>query len=122
MTPATLVTGVTARSREAAIADALGGFAADAPIGLILEGLPDASGALADVADNPLRSVARIAPGCPCCIGNLTMRVTLNRMLRHPPAHLFISLATSAHLEQVRQFLTDAPYDKHLTLLPDLAA
>jgi hypothetical protein len=44
------------------------------------------------------------------------MQVTLNRLLRHPPARLYISVADATHLDAIRDFLTQPPYDKLLTL------
>lgn len=117
MTQVTLVTGSSYTAREAAIAAALRpGVSAFA----ILEGLPEGK------ADSPLQQalppqhVLRIAPGCPCCTGSLTMRVTLNRMLRHAPQHLFIGLADTGHLQQFRDFLRTDPYSRLLTLTEDL--
>jgi G3E family GTPase len=109
----TLVIGAHAGMREAAIAALI-----DPKLntGLILEGLPDGTDRLADFANTANIHIARIAPGCLCCTGNLTMRVTLNRMLRHRPERLYISLATSTHLSQIQQFLSQAPYDGLLTL------
>jgi G3E family GTPase len=118
VTLTTLVTGSTAAKREAAIAALLEPQLSTA---LILEGLPDgAAGSLGDSAHSAPRLVSRIAPGCLCCTGNLTMRVTLNRMLRKRPDRLFIALANSEHLEQIRVFLSQAPYDSLLQLTADL--
>lgn len=117
MTLTTLVTGARACAREAAIAAAIDPLLATA---LILEGLPDGSARLDVFTDLPSIQFARIAPGCLCCIGNLSMRVTLNRMLRQRPARLYISLAASAHLDQLRRFLAQPPYDAWLTLTADL--
>jgi len=64
----------------------------------------------------------RIAPGCICCTGNLTMKVTLNRILRQHPQQLYLSLADSRHLPQIRQFLQQEPYDKWLGLTKELTA
>ena len=113
----TLVTGATAAAREAVIAAALEPGAETA---LILEGLPDGSPILDDTAS--YLHIARIAPGCVCCTGNLTMRVTLNRLVRRRPVRLYIGLATSLHLEQIRQFLTQPPYANLLQLTKDLHA
>lgn len=115
----TLVTGASAGVREAAIAAALepGKTAA-----LILEGLPDASVMLAALAESSIVQIARIAPGCPCCSGNLTLRVTLNRMLRQQPERLYIGLSSSSHLDHIRAFLSQPPYGELLTLTPDLQA
>ncbi|MGV3656246.1 MAG: GTPase [Noviherbaspirillum sp.] len=112
MTPTILVTGKDAAAREAAIAATLD---PGSPTAVILEGLPaPASGP--HLLPSPQLRIARIAPGCPCCSGNLTMRVTLNRILRHPPDRLYIGLASSAHLHEVRGFLESAPYDRHIRL------
>ena len=116
MTLATLVVGADAQQREAAIIDALDCAQATA---LILEGLPSGCSPLDTIAG--LR-IARIAPGCLCCSGNLTMRVTLNRILRQRPQRLFISLATAEHLDGIRRFLTNTPYDDLLQLTKDLHA
>jgi G3E family GTPase len=119
LTLTTLVTGPTAAAREAAIANTL---EPGIDTAIILEGLPDGRTPLAAHADVSGLHIARIAPGCMCCTGNLTMRVTLNRVLRHPPVRLYIALATSEHLERIREFLTCAPYDKLLQLTKDLQA
>ena len=136
-----LVTGSTAAAREGAIAallaapfDAASASSASsasvsgpaspasrlpAPAipfdAVILEGL--------GVAATPLEShpglqVMRIAPGCLCCDGNLVLRVTLNRLLRQRPRRLFIGLASSEHLDQLRSWLAASPYDQLLALEP----
>lgn len=120
--PTWLVTGPRAGQREAAIAAHL---APDQPSVIILEGLSDGSSALvfedgAGPAVHPV--VHRIAPGCLHCSGNLILRVTLNRVLRQAPARLYISLATSTHLEQLRTWLSEPPYGELLSLQPDLSA
>jgi hypothetical protein len=117
VTLTTLVSGAGASLREAAIAAAIDTAQTTA---LILEGLPDGTTTLESLSAPGMVHIARIAPGCPCCIGNLTMRVTLNRMLRHSPARLYISLATDAHLEQIRHFLQQPPYDGLLVLTADM--
>ncbi len=108
MTPTFVVTGPSARVREAAIAARFG--AGDAAI---LEGLPDGK------PDAPLdgrQRLHRIAPGCLCCTGNLVLRVTLNRLLRQPPAQLFIALADPTHLTTLHAMLAGPPYDGLLAL------
>jgi hypothetical protein len=124
MTLTTLVSGRAASAREAAIWSALqqelardGAHQATA---LILEGLAD--GKLATAELPPELEIKRIAPGCFCCIGNLTLRVTLNRLLRKAPARLFISIADDTHLQQIHDFLSQPPYDAYLSLTPDLVA
>jgi hypothetical protein len=124
---ATLVTGASARAREAAIAAELANLAqsqqnpaASGPPAVILEGLAPGASPLDDLA--PDLSPARIAPGCLCCTGNLVLRVTLNRLLRKHPGRLFIGVARSEHLDQLRSWLQAEPYDQLLRLTPDLKA
>ena len=121
LTPLTLVSGGHASLREAAIARALPPQQSTA---VILEGLADGNSILADLAEHTSPPAAlqllRIAPGCLCCSGNLVLRVTLNRLLRHPPAHLFLSLADATHIEQLRSWLAASPYDAWLALEPEL--
>ncbi|MYM31049.1 GTPase [Duganella sp. CY15W] len=123
--PTWLVTGPRAGAREAAIAAHL---PKDGLSVIILEGLSDGGAALAfDPEDGPfpfdsLPQVLRIAPGCLHCSGNLILRVTLNRVLRRPPARLYISLASAEHLEQLRSWLSEAPYGALLNLQDNIAA
>jgi hypothetical protein len=113
-----LVTGPSAAAREAAIAGAISpATPRDDAVAIILEGLPDGSPFL-EPSDQIL--ISRIAPGCLCCAGNLVMRVTLNRLLRQRPARLYIGVAGTAHLDQLRSWLSSAPYDQLLALTPDL--
>jgi hypothetical protein len=142
-----LVTGPTAAAREAAIAALLAApfdaasaspasvssLAADgvtspasrlpAPAipfdAVILEGLGVAATPL---ETGPGLQVMRIAPGCLCCDGNLVLRVTLNRLLRQRPRRLFIGLASSEHLDQLRSWLAAPPYDQLLALEPTVHA
>ncbi|MFL6718637.1 MAG: GTPase [Burkholderiaceae bacterium] len=117
MTNVTLVTGSSYAAREAAIAAALRpGMSAFA----ILEGLPNGKPGSPLEQALPSQRILRIAPGCPCCTGSLTMRVTLNRVLRHAPQHLFIGLADTSHLQQFRDFLRTDSYSRLLTLTEDL--
>ncbi|RJF97467.1 GTPase [Noviherbaspirillum saxi] len=117
MTLTTLVVGGTAASREAAIAPLLDPHLETA---LLLEGLPDGLSSLDATMQFPQLQISRIAPGCLCCTGNLTMRVTLNRLLRKKPLRLYIGIATSTHLETLRLFLAQPPYDSLLQLTSDL--
>jgi hypothetical protein len=120
--PTTLVTGASAQERETAIAALLaatplssdGAFSA-----VILEGL--AAGSSPIPASSSVRLV-RLAVGCPCCAGNLVLRVTLNRLLRQGPERLFIGLASGEHLDQLRSWLQEAPYDQLLALEPVVRA
>ena len=114
MIPTTLVAGADAGARERAIAAALDGALHAAAI---LEGLP-ASDTLLETRAG--LDVSRIAAGCPCCQGNLVLRVTLNRVLQKRPDRLFIALASLQHLAALRDFLASAPYSRMLALTQDL--
>ena len=119
----TLVTGASARAREAAIAASLSDLHdlhEGATQAIILEGLASGTSPLDDLPAGS--SVARIAPGCLCCTGNLVLRVTLNRLLRRRPSRIFIGVADSEHLDQLRSWLHSAPYDQLLRLTSDLNA
>jgi hypothetical protein len=117
MTVLSLVLGGSADDRERAIA-------ADLPPGLvcaaIIEGLPSGAAPLNEISPEVSLEVIRVAPGCPCCTGNLTMRVTLNRVLRRSPARLYLSLSDASHREQVLLFLQAPQYLDLLAIGPDL--
>lgn len=119
--PTTLVTGRRALDRETSIAARLAATPAPcaAGVAVIIEGLADPNSPLADATSAQL---LRIAPGCLCCAGNVVLRVTLNRLLRRPPAQLFISLADATHVGQLRAMLSAPPYDTLLSLCDDVAA
>jgi hypothetical protein len=112
-----LVTGATAGARERLIAAQLAADPAAASCAVLLEGLPDGHTIL---VPSPALLIERIAPGCLCCTGNLVLRVTLNRLLRRRPDRLYIGLATTEHLDQLRSWLQNPPYDQLLELTPDL--
>jgi hypothetical protein len=119
----TLVTGASARAREAAIAASLSDLHdlhEGATQAIILEGLASGTSPLDDLPAGS--AVARIAPGCLCCTGNLVLRVTLNRLLRRRPSRIFIGVADSEHLDQLRSWLQSEPYDQLLRLTSDLNA
>jgi G3E family GTPase len=116
----TLVTGPSARAREAAIAAHRSDMHDEGAQAIILEGLASGVSPLDDLA--PDQSLARIAPGCLCCTGNLVLRVTLNRLLRRRPRRIFIGVAGSEHLDQLRSWLRSEPYDQLLWLTSDLKA
>ncbi|MFZ6771789.1 GTPase [Undibacterium sp. SXout7W] len=130
--PLTLVSGGSYQQREAAIHDAIqrsstasdttSSFISDnanasaavihaAIHAVILEGLPDGKMIL---SESPQLSLQRIAPGCFCCIGNLPMRVSLNRALRQPVQRIYLGVASSAHLDAIRSALLASPYDQLL--------
>ena len=113
---ASLVIGPTAGAREQLVAARLAS-GAPACVAVLLEGLPDGSNIL---LPSPILLIERIAPGCLCCTGNLVLRVTLNRLLRRRPERIYIGLASTGHLDQLRSWLRQAPYDQLLELTPDL--
>ena len=112
---ATLVPGATLAAREALIAASL--FSGQR-CAVILEGLPDGSTIL---SSSSTLNVHRVAPACLCCTGNLILRVTLNRILRLRPERLFVGVASVDHLDQLRSWLRDPPYDQLLEMTPDLS-
>lgn len=120
-TAVTLVTGSTAAAREAAIASHLHQLPLSdgASCAVLLEGLPDGQ---AGIIPSETLVLQRIAPSCLCCTGNLVLRVSLNRMLRGRPERLYIGVATTDHLDQLRSWLRGQPYDQLLELTPDLDA
>jgi G3E family GTPase len=87
---------------------------------VVIEGLASGISPLDSLPEHIL--FARIAPGCLCCAGNLVLRVTLNRLLRQRPERLFIGVARSEHLDQLRSWLQAEPYDQLLRLTPDLVS
>ncbi len=109
----TLVSGGSYAQREAAIAASLLKLRDDETIAVVLEGLPDGNNVL---SEGIFLRVHRIAPGCMCCIGNLAMRVTLNRIFRLSPNYLFVSLSGAEHLERVILFLQQPAYVNLLQL------
>ncbi|NML63234.1 GTP-binding protein [Massilia sp. RP-1-19] len=116
--PATLVTGASAAAREAGIQASLARAGQGGSAAVILEGLPDPRSILTPSSS---LEVHRVAPGCVCCSGNLVLRVTLNRVLRRRPERLYIGLASTEHLDQLRSWLQQPPYDQLLELTPDLS-
>jgi hypothetical protein len=46
----------------------------------------------------------------------------LNRLLRQRPRRIFIGVADSEHLDQLRSWLQSEPYDQLLRLTSDLKA
>jgi len=117
MTKATLVYGGNAGQRENRIASDRNPQHRTA---VIAEGLPASDSPLENLTTELPIELFRIAPGCPCCIGNLTMRVTLNRILKRAPGQLYISLASNMHLDAIRHFLQDPQYQSRLTFTTDL--
>jgi hypothetical protein len=120
LTLVTLVTGNSAASREAAIVRR---FDPKVSSAFILEGLSSGSGALEALAEQAGFPLVRVAPACMCCIGNLTLRVHLNRLLRqHRPSSITIAVASAEHIGQLRAFLESEPYRDMLSLAPNIQA
>lgn len=121
MTLTSLVMGGRAKDREAVI---FSNIDRKIKTSIILEGLPDGHSELDILAShsqsNPFLTISRIAPGCMCCVSNMIMRVHLNRILRTKPVRLYISVANSAHIEQLRFFLRQTPYDGLISLTDDI--
>lgn len=112
----TLVHGGSQQNREHVIAT----LTATNGAGVIIEGLPDGTGRLEALANSGQLQLQRIAPGCPCCLGNLTVRVTLNRMLRQNLPQIYLGISDPAHLPAIRTFLQEAQYRDHLVLGPEV--
>ncbi|BBB64288.1 hypothetical protein UNDYM_0035 [Undibacterium sp. YM2] len=116
-----LIHGASYTQREAAIAASLArlpGNSADNNAAtdknvVILEGLPDGQDIL---QATELMHISRIAPGCFCCIGNLSLRVTLNRALRQKPANIYLGIASDAHLDKLLLTLQDPTYTNLLEI------
>lgn len=96
-----MATATVAVAGSAAIADWLVRTAGE-PRAALVEGLAPAAGLPEDLAVTPL------APGCPCCLGQVPMRVALVRLLRRDrPQHVLLVLAGEAHLARARALLAD---------------
>ena len=69
--------------------------------------------ALAECGFVPLKApddvpLARLAPGCVCCVGQVPLRVALTRTVRaHRPDDVLLLLATAEHLPRARALLAD---------------
>lgn len=111
-----LIAGGSYCEREAWIATAvlqMDILQAPSKYGVLLEGLP--SGQMPLQTDHQL-VIERIAPGCFCCIGQLVMRVTLNRMIRQKFDSLFIAINDPEHLANLQSLLASPAYSSHLIL------
>lgn len=113
MTLLSLVFGGSHAAREQAIASATEpGIRSVA----IIEGMPTGDASLQTLPDSFRPEIFRIASGCPCCSGNLTLRVTLNRALRQRPDRLYLSLSNAEHKTPLRDFLQQPQYRDWLQL------
>lgn len=107
------VAGSSYEEREAWIATAISQQASARTCGVLLEGLPCGSFPL---ESEPHVVVERIAPGCFCCIGNLVMRVTLNRMVRQEFHTLYIAINDAEHLAALQASLSSEAYLQRLQI------
>lgn len=117
--PTTLVTSRLAPARESVIAAQID---PSIPTAVLAEGLPNGIDPFEQFVHTGSLHVIRIAPGCPCCSGHLTMQVNLNRLLRLQPQRFLIGLASSAHLDRIRLLLSSPPYNKILGLIDVISA
>lgn len=63
-------------------------------------------------------ALARLAPGCVCCVGEVPLRTTLTRIVRvHRPAELLLLIAADEHPERVRRLLAEARLGVPVSLL-----
>ena len=113
----TIVSGGNYQQRENRIASMLKGFTQTKNVAIILEGLPSGESSLESLLEaSPSSRIERIAPGCVCCIGQLALRVTLNRLLRQHPERLFLAISDVVHIDALTALLQAPPYDQWITL------
>ena len=78
---------------------------------IILEGGPGNLTAPDDIV------LIQLPPGCPCCVGQLILNVTLTRAIRQwQPQRLWIEIASTEHLPAVRKHLTQGNFAELLSL------
>lgn len=104
----TLIAGSSYSQREAWICNQITQVPAQ-KMGVLLEGLPQGVGSL-ESSQNLL--LERLASGCFCCVGNLVVRIVLNRLIRSKTSHIFISLSQAEHVSSFKTFLQDPPYQE----------
>jgi hypothetical protein len=80
---------------------------------VILEGIPTGNSLLDSF---PQLLIERVASGCFCCIGQLVMKVTLNRILRKHPLFVYIGISDSQHLINLQDVLYQPPYKNWLEI------
>ncbi len=104
----TLIAGSSYSHRETWICNQVSQLPAQ-KIGVLLEGLPQGD-FLLEPSQNLL--LERLASGCFCCVGNLVVRVVLNRLIRSKTSHIFIGLSLAEHLASFKTFLQDSSYQE----------
>lgn len=87
------------QQQQAAIDAWLDATAPTAPRAVVAEG------ALFELTVPDDVALARLAPGCVCCLGLVPLRVTLTRLLRARPRALLLLVAADDHLPQLRALL-----------------
>ncbi len=111
---ATLIVGPPGEDRAHRIADWLRQGPSGQPVSLLLEGAPLKG---AEVEPLPGRYVHVLAPACLCCLGHLTLRVTLARVLQHEaPTRLLLALADPQHRLRMITMLGSPPWNDWLDL------
>jgi len=99
-----IVAGSPGPRRAMLLADLLSKIPPDESVSCIIEGAP--SDGTAEIGVGPTGYVHVLAPGCPCCNGNLTLRVTLARVLRlEAPRNLIIAIIDERHQESLASTL-----------------
>jgi hypothetical protein len=79
-----------------------------------------AEGAFFDLRCPAAVALARLAPGCVCCVGAVPLRATLMRIVRsHRPDELLVLLTAAEHLHRVRRLLCELRLGRPIQLLQD---
>jgi len=111
-----LLAGLPGSERAASIKAFLHRLQPSATVSVLLEG--QAAAIDAEIPAAPGRHVHVLAPGCLCCSGNLTLRVTLARVLRlEKPQYLIIAIADVRHEARMAAMLRAAPWDLWLRMV-----
>jgi len=112
--PVSVLTGLPGAARAAALTKLLSGLTDDAPVSVLLEGAP--ADGTPEWQPPPGVHLHVLAPACLCCIGNLTLRVTLARVLRHEmPRHVVIGIADPLHRPRLFDWLAQPPWAGRLS-------
>lgn len=92
--PAVVLTGLRGAGKTTLLARLLRERPADEHLAVLLTELGDAG-----LPPMPNATVVAADPGCVCCVGQVSLRVALTRLLREArPQRLYIELAEPAHL------------------------
>jgi len=119
--PTWLIAALPGVARAARVRQLIDTFPPDERLAVVLEGFP--ADGVAECASASGRTVIVLAPGCPCCIGQLTMRVTLARVLRlQAPRRLVIGIADARHEKNLAALLGGPPWHALLELQTNVTA